>query len=196
MNILVLYATSDGQTRKIAEYAADCLRRRDHDVVLADATTEARLLDPSPFDAAILASRVHAGRHHRAIVSFARRHNRLLAAIDTAFLSVSMTAASQTNQDRRKLTQYRAAFVAETKWQPDSFHNVAGARLYTRHNRLSRWILGLVDHRRYDTSKDHEFTDWLDLRTFVDSWANQIETDHLLTVPFRRQSGALPLKRP
>ena len=95
MNILVLYGTSEGQTRKIAEYSAECLRGRQHDIVLADVAADSSQLDLSAFDAAIVASRVHAGRHHRAIIAFARRHHQLLAAMDTALLSVSMSAAHQ-----------------------------------------------------------------------------------------------------
>lgn len=66
---------------------------------------------------------------------------------------------------------------------------VAGARLYARHNRLTRWVWGLVDHHQFDTSKDHEFTDWRDLRTFVDAWARRLEGDNRLPEPLRQQSG-------
>lgn len=189
MKLLALYATSEGQTRKIAEYAAGRLRRRDHDVLLADAATEAGRLDLSAFDAAILASRVRAGRHHRAIISFVRHNRPLLTAMDTAFLSVSMSAAHRRAEDSAQLSQYRKDFIRRTGWEPRAYHDVAGARLYARHNRLTRWVLGLVDHHQFDTSKDHEFTDWLDLRTFVDAWARRLEGDNRLPEPLRQQLG-------
>ena len=187
MKLLVLYATSEGQTRKIAEFAADLLRQRNHAVILADASTEAKQLDLSAFDASILASRIHAGRHHRAMVSFVRRYRHLLAAMNTVFLSVSLSAARFGEADDTLLARYRADFVRATGWQPGAYHDVAGARLYSRHNRLTRWILGLVDHHRFDTDKDHEFTDWAELRVFLDRWADHLESDTLVDAPFRRQ---------
>lgn len=177
MKILVLYATSEGQTLKIAEYLAECLRQRGHAVVLADVTSGAKSLDLSAFDAAILASRVHAGRHHRAIVSFVRRYLRLLAAMDTAFVSVSMSAAHRRDEDGARLAQYRTEFVRATGWDPGEYHDVAGARLYTRHNRLTRWVLAIIDHNQFDPNKDHEFTDWLDLRSFIDGWVSRLESE-------------------
>jgi menaquinone-dependent protoporphyrinogen oxidase len=186
MKILVLYATSEGQTRKIAEYAAECLRGRQHDVTLADAAANLSQLDLHAFGATILASRVHAGRHHRAIIAFAKQHDKLLRAMETAFLSVSMSAAHHSAQDSEKLAQYRAGFVKAVGWEPGRYHDVAGARLYARHNRLTRWILGMVDRHQFDTSKDHEFTDWLDLRTFIDDWASGLAAGESSDLPFHR----------
>jgi menaquinone-dependent protoporphyrinogen oxidase len=171
MDILIVYGTSEGQTRKVAGYAAEGLRRSDHNVIVADATGAISDLDLSLYDAVILASRVHAGRHHPAIVWFARHYRRELAHMETAFLAVSMSAARHVDGDDKRLTQYQVRLIGTIGWSPQIYHDVAGARMYTQHNRLSRWLLGWVDKWRYDTSKDHEFTDWHELGTFIERWA-------------------------
>jgi len=174
MNILVLYASTEGQTRKIAERAAAVLRQRGHDIETMDvvASHGVRL---SGFDAVLLASRVHAGRHHPAMVDFARTNRTELEQRTNIFLSVSMSAAMQLPTDGQRLEQYRRRFVATTGWTPQQYVDVAGARLYTRHNRVVRWILGLVDGRRYDTGKDHEFTDWGQFEQVLTEWIESAE---------------------
>jgi menaquinone-dependent protoporphyrinogen IX oxidase len=42
---------------------------------------------------------------------------------------------------------------------------------YTKHSALTRRMLGIVDRHRYDTSRDHEFTDWEKLAAFADEVA-------------------------
>jgi menaquinone-dependent protoporphyrinogen oxidase len=177
MNILVVYGTSEGQTRKVGEHVAERLRRAGHDVLLADAAALPADLDLSTFAAVVLAARVHTGRHHRAVIRFIRRHRLALEAMRTLFLSVSMSAARRAPGDAERLAQCRAGLGRATRWVPGQYHEVAGARLYTRHNWLSRWILGRVDQGRYDTGKDHEFTDWPALERVIDTWAIDADSD-------------------
>jgi menaquinone-dependent protoporphyrinogen oxidase len=77
-----------------------------------------------------------------------------------AFVSVSMSAAGHVPGDAERVKSYAAHFEAHTGWTPKQVAHVAGARKYTTHNALGRWILGIVDGHRYDTAQDHEFTDW------------------------------------
>jgi menaquinone-dependent protoporphyrinogen oxidase len=173
MGILVLYGTSEGQTRKIAEFCADRLREQGLTALTVDARQTSDL-DPTAFEAAIIASRIRAGRHPRSVIAFVRRYRSILASVSTLFLPVSMSAARQDPDDARRLAQYLRRFVQNTGWTPERVHDVAGARLYRRHGRIARWILGLVDHNRYDTSRDHEFTDWGDLGKVVADWAASV----------------------
>lgn len=182
MNVLIIYATSEGHTRTVAEFVAECLRRRGHSVILGDAQKGFDDFEVTAFDAVVLASRVHAGRHHRAILAFAHKHHVELASMRGAFLSVSMAAARQRPGDERRLIQYREQFEYASRWKPECFLNVAGARLYSRHNLVVRWILGIVDGHRYDTGQDHDFTDWPDLERSVEKWISR-DTSHRTVTP-------------
>lgn len=170
MNILVLYGTSEGQTRRTATFVADRLKARGLKVSLRDITDNAETIELSTFDGAIIAARVHAGRYQRAVTAFATRHNRALTDMPAAFLSVSMSAAGLRPGDMERAENYADRFVRKTGWTPNRVLHVAGARLYTRHNAIGRWILGLVDRHLLDTSQDHEWTDWEQLKRFAEDF--------------------------
>lgn len=59
MKILIAFATTEGQTRKIARYMADEFQVLGHTVTLADVTDEPP--PPAGHDAAILGGSIHLG---------------------------------------------------------------------------------------------------------------------------------------
>ncbi|RYD63872.1 MAG: hypothetical protein EOP84_33230 [Verrucomicrobiaceae bacterium] len=173
MDILLIYGTAEGQTRKITQFAAQCLKDLGHSTTVIEVNTTA-VIDMDRFDAVILAAPVHAGRHYAAVTAVVRAHRNSLEQKPNAFLSVSMSAARSSPKDEERLMDYRSSLIRNTGWTPSEYHDVAGARLYTRHNPFTRWILGMVDRWRYDTSRDHEFTDWGELRTFSQRWSEAV----------------------
>jgi menaquinone-dependent protoporphyrinogen oxidase len=174
MNIMVLYGTSEGQTRKVARYVADQLREYGVDVTVRNILDEPQNIKISGYDAVILAGRVHAGQYQRQLVKFIREHRSEVSAIPNAFLSVSMSAAGLRPGDMERAQGYAAALANQTGWAPLFTEHVAGARLYTRHNAVARWLLGLVDGNRFDTSRDHEWTDWNELRLFAEIFVKEV----------------------
>lgn len=171
MRVLILYGTSEGHTRKIATFVGDHLTRRGHVVTTADVLRPPAALRLVDFDALIIAARVHAGVYQNQLVHLVESNRRRLAAMPTAFLSVSMSAANLQPGDRERAQSYTDGFIRRTKWQPRMVVHVAGARLYTRHGAITRWILGLVDRKAFDTAKDHVWTDWDGLAQFADDFA-------------------------
>lgn len=170
MNVLILYGTSEGQTRKISSFLADQLRAKGLQVTLRDITDNVETIQLDDFDGAIIAARVHAGSYPNRIVDFVTRNRRALTDTPAAFLSVSMSAAALRPGDMEAAERYADKFVRRTGWMPNRILQVAGARLYTHHNAVSRWILGLVDRHRLDTSRDYEWTDWEQLKRFADEF--------------------------
>ena len=56
---------------------------------------------------------------------------------------------------------------------------VAGALPYTQYNWLTRWMMRRIVARAHgdvDTSRDYEYTDWEDLRSFAGEFARRIVT--------------------
>src|SRR5579871_2512049 len=72
MSVLIIYGTSEGQTRKVAEFLAKRLEAAGHVVELVDAIRQPATPRVSGFDGAIVAARVHTGHYPRQIVRFAR----------------------------------------------------------------------------------------------------------------------------
>ncbi len=172
MRILVVYGTTEGQTRKVATFLADRFKGRGHDVTLADAHRPPRSLNPAAYDAVVVAARVHSGRYQRSIRRFVRRNVAMLRAKPSAFVSVSMMAALP---DRAgTVASYVGRFSHRTGWTPGLVHQAAGARFYARQGAIGRWILGRIDSkvrgRPVDTSRDQEWTDWDALGDFADGF--------------------------
>lgn len=192
MRILILYGTSEGHTQKIATFVGDLLARRGHLVTTVDVVHRPTALRVADFDATIIAARVHAGLYQSQLVRLVESNRRTLAAMPNAFLSVSMSAANLQPGDLERAKRYVDSFIRRTGWQPRVVVQVAGARLYTRHSAISRWILGLVDRKAFDTSKDHVWTDWDALGQFADDFAEaaaRVEVDlegtHAPVLPIR-----------
>lgn len=174
MKILIVYGTTEGQTRKVAEFMADRIAALGHTPTLIDAVETGPQADPGPFDAAILAGSLHAGHYQAALVHFARAHHETLNAMPTAFVSVSLAAASDEPDDIAGLEKCIAAFRRETRWTPKRTEHVAGAFRFTQYDFLKRWALKYIAYRKgqpTDTSRDYELTDWDALGAFVTDFA-------------------------
>lgn len=125
-------------------------------------------LRASDFGAAVIAARVHAGGYPRQVMDFVRANRAALEVIPNAFVSVSMSAAKLVPGDEGRIAKYIGDFIGRGGWTPNCVYHVAGARYYTRHNAVGRWMLGLVDGHRYETDRDHEWTDWVALAKSAD----------------------------
>jgi menaquinone-dependent protoporphyrinogen oxidase len=182
MKLLMVYGTSEGQTQKISRFLADCLAKRGHQTSVVNAIEPSQGADPRDFDGVIIAGSVHAGRYQSAIIHYLREH---LAAIDArpnAFLSVSLAAAGDDEEDVEGLKKCVADFTHETGWTPHCIHHVAGAFRYTAYDFLKRWAMKYIAYRKggpTDTSRDYELTDWDDLTRFVDSFVKSLADPRL-----------------
>jgi menaquinone-dependent protoporphyrinogen oxidase len=174
MRVLIVYATSEGQTRKVATYLADRFLARSHSVTVVDADKPPTELDPGGYDAIVVAARVHSGRYPSSVRRFVRRNLATLTAKPSAFVSVSLMAAVGTAKAAGALARYVGRFSRKTGWTPRHVHHAAGARFYTRHGAVGRWILRKIDSKAFgqsmDVGRDHEWTDWDALGRFADAF--------------------------
>jgi menaquinone-dependent protoporphyrinogen oxidase len=180
MKFLLVYGTTEGQTRKVAGFVADQLAQRGHTARVVNAMDEtAPAVDPSEFDAVIIAASIHAGHYQSAVVHFVNGHLAAISERPNAFLSVSLAAASEDADDVQGLERCLAAFTQQTGWTPRYIHHVAGAFRYTSYDFLKRWAMKYIAHRKgapTDTSRDHELTDWADLALFVASFPRDAQS--------------------
>jgi len=176
--ILVLYATSQGQTRKIANAIGETMRASglDVDVIEAEGT-----IDPSPDDYAgvIVAASVHAGGYQKAVGDWLRAHRDQLSRVPTAFVSVCLSILSKNEEGRREAEAIPQRFVDDLHWHPTMVKIVAGALLYTQYNFFVRWIMKRIVSSAggdTDTSKDYEYTDWNDVRNFAGEFGRRVSS--------------------
>lgn len=169
-NVLIVYGTTEGQTRKIAGRLAELAREYGHAATLADAASDTRI-PRGRYDAVIVAASVHRLRHQASVARFVRGSLSWLAHVPTAFFSVSLSAAGKEERQREGARRCADAFLRETGWDPGMVRLVAGALAYTRYGFLTRWLMKWIAWREggdTDTSRDHEYTDWEQLRRDVE----------------------------
>lgn len=174
MNFLIVYGTTEGQTRKIAEFVADRIAKRGHTIATVDATSEhARELTLREFDGVIVAASLHAGIYQAAIEAFVRKHHETLNSLCTAFFSVSLGAASEEPSDVLGVNNCVERFVTATGWRPGAIHHIAGAFRYTQYDFFKRWAMRAIAHQKGvtgDAGHDLEMTNWSQVALFTDAF--------------------------
>ena len=192
MRILLVYGTRYGQTAKIAQSIRDTLTEHYHDVVLANASADAGMLDAAGYDGVIVGASVIGGRHQSVIQDFVTRNRTVLNAVPSAFFSVSGSAGSSDPNVRAEATVLLNKFLTSTGWSPRVTAAIAGAINYTQYSPLIRWISKRV-HRRIgcpaDASRDWELTDWAQVKHFVRDVERAVVSAHASPMP-RAVSGS------
>jgi menaquinone-dependent protoporphyrinogen oxidase len=172
MYLLVAYATTDGQTRKIARFAADRLAATGQSVELLN-LDDAEGVDLSRFDGAILAGSLHAGGFQKALTRFATDQAAALALLPTLFIAVSLSAAGNDPEDWTGLRRCLADFETDTGWTPGRVEHVAGAFRFSGYDFFRAWAMRRIADQKgevVEAGKDKEYTDWTALGTTLDAW--------------------------
>ncbi|MBO0323709.1 hypothetical protein J0X14_15475 [Muricauda sp. CAU 1633] len=168
MKILIVYATSEGQTRKISRFMEEILQSKNHSVVIADATED----PPSPekFDAVLIGSSIHIQKYHSSIKNYVMQNLDELNRKHSAFFSVCMAVASDIKEEHEEVKKIAQHFLDQTGWKPNEINHIAGALKYTQYDYFKKLIMRMIAKKEggsTDTSKDHEYTDWDAVRSFV-----------------------------
>ena len=138
----VLYVTTEGQTRRIAQRIAEALRRRGLDSVALDLTSrEAEALRWEQIRGAVVGASLHRGRHQSAAFYFVRAHARWLDERPSAFFSVSLSAGSANVHEVAAARDLAQAFVAGTGWHPRQIACFAGRLAYTQYGFVTKRLM-------------------------------------------------------
>lgn len=172
MNILIGYATTEGQTRKICRHVAEHLIDGGHSVELLP-LSEAGDFGVARFDKVILAASVHMGHYQQPLSDFVTSHVKSLSMLPNMFLSVSLAAAGHDAEEWKALDHIQAEMTAATGWTPDRVEQVAGAYSPSRYDVFQRFVMRRIIAAKdpdQDLSADREYTDWAGLTRAVDDW--------------------------
>lgn len=161
MQLLIIYGTTEGQTRKICTYLRDKAIEQGHNVELHDATQNPPA--PTGFEGIIIASSVHGGRYQSSIKHYVHEHVSELNRSRSFFMSVSLTAAGDEPESWDEIKEETREFLDSAGWKPGVVEYVAGALRYTKYDFMKRFIMRMIARKSggdTDTTKDHEYTDW------------------------------------
>ena len=178
-SICILYATREGQTRRIAEHVAAELRGRGFAVTVTNVRDYTARSNLNACTAAILAASVHVGpaRTRNVTVRQGTSWRVGMPADGVSFRHPQRGRSRAVRHHPRRAFPVRSRrakvldrFFAETGWHPEHVKPVAGALLYTHYNFLIRFVMKHIAKQAggsTDTSRDHEYTDWVALDRFV-----------------------------
>lgn len=174
-NILLVYGTTDGHTRKVAQVLAEDLRANLCCVDVVDAAGMRRRISVEGYDGVIVAASVHIGDYQKTVARWVRQHAPMLNIMPSAFLSVSLAVVERRAQVRTEIISLMERFLERSGWRPTITKMVAGALPYTRYGWLKRQMMKRMVEQAgsddTDTTRDYEYTDWIDLRNFAHDFA-------------------------
>ncbi|HMK89318.1 MAG TPA: flavodoxin domain-containing protein [Methylocystis sp.] len=171
--ILVVYGTTEGHTRKIAEFIAARLRDAGKQVDLVDSASPEAGQTPPIYAGAFIGGSVHYDRHQAALTHFVKENLGWLNVIPTAFFSVNLAMLHSDPEARAEAKQCADAFVAETGLKPQATLLIAGALKYARYDFFKRALLRYLVRpggMKAEEVSEAEFTDWNELARFVDEF--------------------------
>jgi menaquinone-dependent protoporphyrinogen oxidase len=177
-SILVLYATSEGQTAKVADRLAGALTERGHETTVVNAAADPSDPDPAAFDAVLVGTSIHVGKQQEPIVEFARANRETLAALPTGLFQISLSSATDDPERRAEAAGYVEEFAEKTGWQPDRVGLFGGALRYSKYGFLKRLLMKRIAKDATgdtDTDRDYEYTDWAEVTAFANDFAAFVE---------------------
>jgi menaquinone-dependent protoporphyrinogen oxidase len=161
--VTVLFATTEGQTARIAEHIAAQLRRRGHRVEVAPASSDQ--LELTTCAGVIIGASVHYGHHPAWLARLLRARD--LRGLKSAFFSVSLGAKKR----------YATRFLRRARWTPDLVGVFRGALLYSKYGPLKRLVVrtfAAIAGHDTDTSRDYEYTEWKAVERFASAFSETL----------------------
>lgn len=176
-HILVIFGTTDGHTRKVADRLGRMFRAYSDAVAVDIEQAGGAFVDAQCYDAVVVCASVHGGRYQRPVLRWVRANAASLKAKRTAFVSVCLGVLQKDAKVDRQLDAVAARFFTATGWQPTRVKKIAGALLYRKYGWIKRWVMRRIVAKAggdIDTSRDYEYTDWVDLQAFADEFLSLV----------------------
>jgi menaquinone-dependent protoporphyrinogen oxidase len=166
-NILIIYATTDGQTRKIGQKLQQVIEQQGHQVTVVPVEGASRL-DLSAFDKIVIGASIRYGKHSPLIVDFIEKNRVLLESRPNAFFSVNVVARKP-EKCRPEDNPYLQKFLRRISWTPQELAVFAGKIDYPSYRPIDRFMIRLImwmTKGPTDPAAVIEFTDWQQVESF------------------------------
>lgn len=178
--VLILFATREGQTEKVARRMAAVVEAKGHRVQLRDVDRSARELDLRRYEVVFVGSPVRVGAYLKSVIRFVKAQREALERIPSAFFSVSLAVAAHRGEHkvdgRAETMRVVEKFRRATGWSPRRIELIAGALPYSKYNFLIRFVMRRIAAAAggdTDTSRDYEYTDWSAVDRFASEFVDQ-----------------------
>ena len=167
MNSLIIYSTTDGQTKKICETIKDnSINKSSYEVI---SLNEAFYKEIEKYDQIIIGASIRYGRHSPRVYKFIKDNKNILEKKKTAFFSVNVVARKP-EKSTPETNPYIRKFLKKSSWQPKKVGVFAGKIDYPRLGFINRNVIRLImliTKGPTDIKNTDEFTDWQKVKKFT-----------------------------
>ncbi len=172
--VLILFASREGQTQKVASRIFAHLKMKGFAVQLIDAadSTAMQQIDLGTYDLLVFGASMHAGGLERELVHFVNSHVSRIGTQSRSFFLVLLSAATKDPELKaRSLTDARRKMKQQLLVEFDDTEMIAGALAYSKYPLPLKWLMRRIAAKAgegTDLSRDYEYTDWRQVERYAD----------------------------
>ena len=167
MRSVIIFSSTDGQTKKICEVIKDNLLNKDeHRLVSIENVSDVNI---ESYDSIIIGASIRYGKHNSKVTNFVKKNINFLQKKKNAFFSVNVVARKK-GKDTPETNPYVQKFLNKTKWKPSKLSVFAGKVDYPRYNFLNKQVIRFImfiTKGPTDITKTYEFTNWDNVKNFA-----------------------------
>ena len=172
MKSLIIYSSTDGQTKKICEAIRENFNNKEFIEILP--LEDAFHLNINNYDQIILGASIRYGNYKSNLFKFIKYNIKILETKKNAFFSVNVVARKN-EKSTPDTNPYIKKFLKKTNWRPKKIEVFAGKVDYPNYNFFNKLMIRLImfiTKGPTDISHSYEFTDWAKVKKFSKELSN------------------------
>ena len=172
MSCLLIYSSTDGQTKKICDVIKENLSNKNPIQICT--VDEAINLDINNYDQIILGASIRYGNYKSNLFKFIKNNIEILDKKNNAFFSVNVVARKK-EKNTPDTNPYIKKFLKKTDWRPNKIEVFAGKVDYPNYNFFNKLVIRFImfiTKGPTDISQSYEFTDWVKVKKFSKELSN------------------------
>ncbi len=158
--VLIIYATTDGQTKKICSRIKQIIESIGNNVTLTSIKDNNE--DLTQFDKIIIGASIRYGKHSKDVYSFFNQNQSLLENKVNAFFSVNVVAR-KSDKNTVDTNPYMQKFLTQINFKPQLLEVFAGKIDYPKYKFIDKNMIRMImwmTKGPTDLQSTTEFTDW------------------------------------
>lgn len=167
---LIIYSTTDGQTKKISQKIQEIIEQKGNKVMLLSIKDANKKL-VEEHDKIVIGASIRYGKHQQQVVDFITEHKTLLKSKQSVFYSVNLVARKP-EKCQPDTNPYIIKLLAQLEWQPSLQGVFAGKLNYPKYGFIDRNMIRFImwmTKGPTDTKTITEFTNWESVQEFAQS---------------------------
>ena len=167
MDGLIIYSSTDGQTKKICETIKENLPSGNKFKLIS--LDEALYFNLENCEKIIIGASIRYGRHNKKVLDFIIKNKNILDLKKTAFFSVNVVARKE-EKSTPETNPYVLSFLKKTNWKPNKLSVFAGKVDYPNYNFINKIVIRfimMITKGPTDINNSYEFTNWENVRKFA-----------------------------